>query len=47
MTPSASRKATLLLPGLRVFAKASVTSSVIGIGQRTPLANRMSRQTLS
>ena len=47
MTPSASRRAILLLPDLRVLAKASVTSSVIGMGQRKPLANFMSLQTLS
>ena len=35
------------LPGLSFSAKASVTSSVIGIGQSVPSARRMLLQTLS
>ncbi len=41
MTPSGSRSATLLLPGCKVLANASLTSSVMGIGQSTPLASFM------
>ena len=38
MTPSASRRATLVLPGFSFSAKSFVTSSVIGIVQSVPLA---------
>src|SRR4029450_4526910 len=45
ITPSESRRATLLLPGFSDFANASGTSSVIGIGQTKPLLNLVSWQT--
>ncbi len=47
ITPSESRRATLLLPGFNDFANASGTSSVIGIGQTKPLLNLISWQTRS
>ncbi len=44
MTPSGSRSA-IVDPGDSCLARSSVTSSVIGIGQITPLARRMDSQT--
>src|ERR1700752_952203 len=41
MTPSGSRKATWLLPGVNFLANSSVTSRGIGIGHRIPLASFM------
>ena len=46
ITPSWSRSA-MSWPGSTFSAKASETSSVIGIGQSVPSASRMSRQTPS